>query len=241
MALRDPIEELTQRAGRLNIGEDGQLRYFGAQSNYHLLHGPIYNETNQPVQNFQTIGLATAGLLGTAVEASKDLQDHLLELYWRWQNPWLYMIHKASFMQDYNNGGMGTFCSPLLLSAIFALASRYSDRVEVRSDPADPHSAGNKFAEQAKILLLYECEAPTTTTVQAASLLSLRWMSENKESLGWLYIGMGTRMAYNLGLNLDCSEWVTSGMITEQEAQVRRITWWGCYKLDKSVLPFQLE
>ncbi|BCS29525.1 fungal specific transcription factor domain-containing protein [Aspergillus puulaauensis] len=231
--LRDPIEELTQRAGRLNIGEDGQLRYFGAQSNYHLLHGPIYNETTRPIQEFQEIGLATAGLLCRAVDVPQGLQDHLLGLYWRWQNPWLYMIHKGSFMSDYRNGGRGKFCSPVLLFAIFALSSRYSDRVEVRSDPEDPHSAGNRFAEQAKILLQHECEAPTTTTVQAASLLSLRWMSENKESLGWLYIGMATRMAYNLGLNLDCASWVAAGMISEQDAEVRRITWWGCYKLDK--------
>lgn len=188
--LRDPIEELTQRAGRLNIGEDGQLRYFGAQSNYHLVHGPIYNEATASIQDLQDIGLVTAGLLGKAVNVSQELQNHLLELYWRWQNPWLYMIHKESFMSDYRNGGRGKFCSPVLLYAIFALSSRYSDRVEVRSDPEDPHSAGNGFAEQAKILLQHECEAPTTTTVQAASLLSLRWMSENKESLGWLYIGM---------------------------------------------------
>ncbi|KAL4899072.1 fungal-specific transcription factor domain-containing protein [Aspergillus multicolor] len=230
---RDPIEELTRLAGRLNIGEDGRLRYFGAQSNYHLLHGPLYNETTHSVDNCQSIGLESATLLGKSVHVPRELQDHLLDLYWRWHNPGLYIIHRESFMRDYERGGVGAFCSPLLLSAVFALSSRFSDRLDVRSDPADPHSAGNHFAEQAKILLMYECEAPTTTTVQAASLLSLRWMSENKESLGWLYMGMATRMAYNLGLNLDCSEWVAAGKITEQDAQVRRITWWGCYKLDK--------
>lgn len=50
-----------------------------------------------------------------------------------------------------------------------------------------------------------------------------------------MQVGMATRMAYNLGLNLDCAAWVASGMISEQDAEVRRITWWGCYKLDKCV------
>ncbi|KAL4800103.1 hypothetical protein BDV19DRAFT_384467 [Aspergillus venezuelensis] len=166
--LRDPVEELTQRAGRLNIGEDGQLRYFGAQINYSLVHGPLYSASVQSTISLQTVGLAAAGFLGKAVEASQELQDHLLEPYWRWQNPWLYMVHREFFMRDYKTGGVGDFCSPLLLSAIFAVSSRFSDRLEVRSDPTDPHSAGNAFDEQAKILLLYECEAPTTTTVQAA-------------------------------------------------------------------------
>jgi len=253
---RNPIGEITQRAGPLNIGEDGQLRYFGAQSNYHLLHGPIYNAATESLDSSQQAGLATAARLGKLAKVSPEVEEHLLELYWRWQNPWVYLIDKESFVEDYKKGGTGLYCTPLLLSAVFALASRYSDRVEVRSDPADPHTAGDMFAEQAKLLFMHESETATLATVQAACLLSLRWMSENKESLGWLYmgkkkhpnlysrssgshglilkqLGMATRMAYNLGLNLNCAKWVASGHITKKEAEIRNVTWWGCYKLDK--------
>jgi hypothetical protein len=45
--------------------------------------------------------------------------------------------------------------------------------------------------------------------------------------------GNATRMAYNIGLNMDCSSWVASGHISEEEAEVRNVTWWGCYTLDK--------
>lgn len=44
---------------------------------------------------------------------------------------------------------------------------------------------------------------------------------------------MATRMAYNLGLNLDCDQWAESGLITQEEADVRKVVWWGCYALDK--------
>lgn len=43
------------------------------------------------------------------------------------------------------------------------------------------------------------------------------------------------RMAFNLGLNLDCSNWVTTAHISELDAEVRKVAWWGCYTLDKYV------
>lgn len=44
---------------------------------------------------------------------------------------------------------------------------------------------------------------------------------------------MDIRIAYNLGLNHDCTDWVRQGKITEDEAEIRKITWWGCFLLDK--------
>lgn len=187
---RDPVWEISQLVGRLNVGSDGQLHYFGSQSNFNLLHGELSNPT--PGTSWLAMrkhGLDVAAQLNRLVSISEDLQDHLLELYWKWQNAWNYIVHKPAFMRDLR-AGHGKFCSPLLLSAILAIASRYSDRPEVRSVHDDPNSAGDAFVDQAKILLLYESEAPTVTTVQAAALLSLRVMSDNKDALGWLYSGM---------------------------------------------------
>lgn len=45
--------------------------------------------------------------------------------------------------------------------------------------------------------------------------------------------GNATRMAHNLGLHMDCSAWVKAGLITEDEAEVRTVTWWGCFVVDK--------
>lgn len=49
-------------------------------------------------------------------------------------------------------------------------------------------------------------------------------------------LGNAVRMALNLGLNIDCSQWVASGLIGEDEAEVRKVTWWGCFTLDKYVI-----
>ncbi|KAF5689705.1 Nit-4-like protein [Fusarium circinatum] len=156
---RSPIKDISDRLGALNIGEDGQIHYFGSRSNFSLLK-------NSPV-------------------------------------------------------------------AILALAARYSDRIELRSDPLDQNTAGNALAEQAKMILFYESQAPKVTTVQATALLGLREIATDKEALGWMYCGMAARMAFNLGLHLDRSHWVDTGHITKDEAEVGTIVWWGCYVLDK--------
>ncbi|KAH7020463.1 nitrogen assimilation transcription factor nit-4 [Ilyonectria destructans] len=230
---RDPLSEVTGLIGRLNVSDDGQLHYFGSQSNYHLLRGQLGNITRESSLLMQQQGIAATTQLGKAHSIPPDLQNHLLDLYWRWQNPWNHVIHKEAFLRDFHQKGDGKYCTELLLSAIFALASRYSDRPELRSIPDDPSTAGQGFLTQSKILLLYESEAPTVTTVQAACLMALRTMSDNKEALGWLYCGNATRMAFNLGLHLDCSRELAAGYITELEAEVRKVTWWSCYNLDK--------
>lgn len=40
-------------------------------------------------------------------------------------------------------------------------------------------------------------------------------------------------MAMDMGLNLDCSNEVAAGLIKEEEAEVRRVTWWSCHNIDK--------
>ncbi|KAI4603880.1 hypothetical protein KJ359_003704 [Pestalotiopsis sp. 9143b] len=186
----DPLSELTGLVGRLNVIDDGQLHYFGSQSSYNLLKAPLHNTPSHSTPlKMQSQGLDAAAQLGLLVTISAELQDHLLELYWRWQNPWNYIVHKGAFLASLRGENDGRYCSPLLLSSIFAIAARYSDRPELCSVPGDLRTAGNAFCEQAKILLLYESEAPSVATVQAACLLALRIMSDGKEALGWLYCG----------------------------------------------------
>ncbi|TQN67785.1 Nitrogen assimilation transcription factor nit-4, partial [Colletotrichum shisoi] len=231
---QSPLSDLTGLVGRLNVIDDGQLHYFGSQSSYNLVREPLCDtDPHEPSVRVRRQGLAAAAQLGKIVSVSSELQEHLLELYWRWQNPWNYVIHKSAFLKSFRGEDDGKYCSPLLLCSIFAIAARYSDRIELRSVADEPSTAGDAFCEQAKILLLYESEAPSITTVQSACLLALRIMSDGKEALGWLYSGNATRMAHNLGLHLDGSKWTTAGLVSEEEAEARKVTWWGCYVVDK--------
>ncbi|KAF3361364.1 hypothetical protein VDGD_10120 [Verticillium dahliae] len=179
----------------------------------------------------QRQGLAAAAQLDKLVAIPVELQQHLLELYWQWQNPWNYVIHKGAFMKSFRGEDDGRHCSPLLLSSIFAGDARYSDQVELRSRPDDPSMAVDAFCDQAKILLLYESEAPTITKVQAACILALRIMSDGKGALGWLYAGNATRMAHNPGLHVDLSDWTSTTAMAPEEVEARNshggdAMWW---------------
>ncbi|KAF4418724.1 Nitrogen assimilation transcription factor nit-4 [Fusarium acutatum] len=213
---RSPIKDLSDRLGALNIGEDGQIHYFGSRSNFSLLK-------NSPV----------ASSTVSSRELQKQAAYTLDQLNLRVENTWQYLVVKELFLEDLYITYSGRYASPLLLSAVLALAARYSDRVELRSDPLDQNTAGNALAEQAKMILFYESQAPKVTTVQATALLGLREIATDKEALGWMYCGMAARMAFNLGLHLDRSHWVDTGHITKDEAEVGTIVWWGCYVLDK--------
>ncbi|KAK7707843.1 hypothetical protein SLS63_013639 [Diaporthe eres] len=229
-----PLSDLAGLVGRLNVIDDGQVHYFGSQSSYNLVREPLSEtDPHEPSLKAQMQGLVAAAQLGKTVNVTDELQNHLLDLYWRWQNPWNYVIHKGAFLKSFRGEDDGKYCSPLLLCSIFAIAARYSDRPELRSVPDDPSTAGDAFCEHAKILMLYEAEAPSITTVQAACLLALRIMSDGKEALGWLYAGNATRMAHNLGLHLDSSKWTTTALVPEEIAEARKVTWWGCYVVDK--------
>lgn len=145
--------------------------------------------------SMQRQGLATTACLGKSTPLSMELQEHLLELYWTSQHPWNYLIYKKTLCSAFQSRLYGKYCTPLLLSAIFALASRFSDRTDLRTVADDHNTAGYAFFEQAKLLLLYESQSPIVATVQAAALMSLRALSDGQEALGWLYCGMWKRQA----------------------------------------------
>lgn len=171
----------------------------------------------------------------------KSLQNHLLSLFWTWQHGAFVLVSKKPFVADLEMARSQRamhkrfkFYSPLLLNALLAHAAPLSRRLEVRSDKADPKTNGDQFFRRAKRLLESEIESPTITTVQALALMGSREAGCGRNGLGWLYSGMSFRMALDLGLHLSCDELAKNGRITRNEADVRLMTFWGCYAYDKS-------
>ncbi|KAJ5531681.1 hypothetical protein N7527_005074 [Penicillium freii] len=221
----DPLDDLVDLYGALSFAEGRELRYYDSRSNLGLIHQQL-DTSSVPIFQMPS---KHRHRKGNSFEVTPDVQEHLLELYWKWQNPWQYLIHEERFRRDLEQGSSHGYCTPLLLYSMLAIASRYSNRPDIRTNPADLSTAGDAIAGHAKLLLFDELEAPAVSTVIAAVLLSLKEMSVNKEPVGWTYMGMATRMAYNLGLHVDPSKWVESGHLTQEDASIRSIAWWGCY------------
>ncbi len=180
-------DDLADLMGGLSLGEGNQLRYFGSRSHLSLVEQQL-DTPKDPLSIRPAVSdREHPNIWGTLLP---DTQNKLLKAFWRWQNQWQYLIHKESFTRSLANHGEDGYCTPLLLSSVLALASRYVDVPETRVDGDDPRTAGDAFARQAKALLFQEIEAPRVSTVIAAALISLKEMAVDKEPAGWTYLGM---------------------------------------------------
>jgi hypothetical protein len=125
-----------------------------------------------------------------------------------------------------------------LLNAILAHAAPYSTRPGLRSDENDPSTAGYYYFNRARQLLLLDEDImarPSITTCQALALLGSREAGCARNARGWILSGMSFRMALDLGLHLDSQRLVELGYLTEEEYNMRAITFWGCFIFDRYV------
>lgn len=180
--------------GNLSIDESGQLRYYGKSSGFYMLRN------NKQFQN-KAFQFNTKRLCGSEESPTfpfvvdpfelppKDLSDHLLDLYFRYFYPLLPILHKKSFMESVMDDTKPS-PPPILLNAIYAVASRVSSDVRVRSVPSKPETAGDVFFERARMLLDLEWDSFRVYTVQSLLLMSSHQNGALKTTRGWLYSGM---------------------------------------------------
>lgn len=44
---------------------------------------------------------------------------------------------------------------------------------------------------------------------------------------------MAMRLSFDLGLHVDCTPYVQAGIITDIEAEARRVAFWGCFVVNQ--------
>ncbi len=94
------VDQLSGRVGSLQIAEDGQLRFYGATSNLHILHnGPL----SLSRANFRSPSENGADLLrgaGVGHLVEQDLEEHLLKLYFCWEDPSIHVVDEFTFWRE---------------------------------------------------------------------------------------------------------------------------------------------
>ncbi|EXU98238.1 Zn(2)-Cys(6) zinc finger domain protein [Metarhizium robertsii] len=212
-----------------NFDQDGEARYFGPASG-RLDFKPL-NDVPRDLPTEYSPTCAEVQILGHQSSVNGELEAHLLEQYFIWEQPWLQVVDEALFRESRENNGR--YFTPLLLNCILASGSRFSDRVEVRSDPNDPNTAGRIFLETAEVLLHFDLKRPTITSIQSLAVLGTVYHAFGQDAAGWLHSGMANRLVLDMGLNLDPGSLVASGRMTAEEAQLRRQVYWSLYCVDK--------
>ncbi|KAH6917023.1 fungal-specific transcription factor domain-containing protein [Coprinopsis sp. MPI-PUGE-AT-0042] len=184
-----------------------------------------------------------------------EVQDRLVNIYMTYIHPTFPVLHKTSFLSDYHSrkfhnsvgspvaGSSSSQTSPkpepcqeitpLLLLSIFAIAARFDDE-HVMHSSGRASEAGSGYVEDAR-RILHSVRHSRLSVVQAVVLLGYREFGIGSMEQGWLLVGMGIRMAYDLGLNCDSSQWKLhdKDLFSPQDTQARRQIWWCCFLTDK--------
>ncbi|KAL4761567.1 transcription factor domain-containing protein [Aspergillus foveolatus] len=235
-AEKDVIEQISHRIGTLKIAGDGHLRFFGATSNLNLVDVSATQQRQRPdARTVRHDGQDILNHLRVGQSVDQALEDHLLELYFTWQNCSTYVVDKDMYYtarQKWREEFDDTpFYSEVLTNAMCAIGSAF----EARYHPTFitfPKSLAEFFADRAKALLEIELDSPCVATVQALVILSSHEGASNRDARGWLYSGMSMRLAFDLGLHLDMTPYVENGDMSAYEADVRRVAFWGSYAAD---------
>ncbi|CAG8961644.1 hypothetical protein HYFRA_00006181 [Hymenoscyphus fraxineus] len=231
--------ELSGKMGELRL-EGGSVRFLGGTSNLIYLdptddddYAPgseAYTQQEDPLTSWTTVTTDTEVIV------------HLINMYFTWHYPYFTTLSKSLFYRDFLLGKpMGNpkrtiYCSSLLVNAMLALGCHFSNSPKGCAIPVDPTTKGDAFFAEAKRLIVEndEYEKPRLTTVQALCLMSVREAGCGREAKGWVYSGMGFRMAQDMGLNLDSGGMTNNKeSMDEQEIDARRVTFWGCFLFDK--------
>lgn len=189
--LCDAVEGALALDESMNFDQDGEARYFGTTSGrleFRAYDGVFFVHPYSTCLLFRAKDASDAQDLsprehsspptdlhepafGDQVIVDQEVEAHLMDLYFIWDNPWFQVVDEALFRDSKSN--RGRYYSPLLLHCILACGSRYSDRVEARSDPDDANTAGRPFLDTIEALLHDELKRPNITTIQSLAILSI--------------------------------------------------------------------
>ncbi|CAH1763475.1 2961_t:CDS:10 [Entrophospora sp. SA101] len=100
-----------------------------------------------------------------------ELFEHLLDLYWTNVHPNVPVLNKSLFLQQLN--GPNDQASPLLLNAMFAISSDFSEIPSVRLDSETNESSGWLYFDRARNMLDDFLDAPRMSTIAALILMSI--------------------------------------------------------------------
>ncbi|KAL3464205.1 fungal-specific transcription factor domain-containing protein [Aspergillus heterothallicus] len=224
----------SELAGKMsNLVLDGSRKFIGGTSN--LIFLPPGSELYEFNPSLGSHGGGPEEVTQwTKVTNDEQLISHLLTMYFTWHYPFFTTLSKELFYRDYVRGVSNQYCSSLLVNTMLALGCHFSSWPGARGDPDNSATAGDHFFKEAKRLILENDELVNSKlcTVQALALMSVREAGCGREGKGWVYSGMSFRMAFDLGLNLESSG-LGSRDLSEEEADARRITFWGCFLFDK--------
>ncbi|KAG5982006.1 hypothetical protein E4U55_002420 [Claviceps digitariae] len=174
-----------------------------------------------------------AGTSWTRITSDPDLVEHLLALYFCWEYPTFASLSREHYLRDFRDGRK-RYCSALLTNALLALASRLSNRPEVRVNLDDAIPAGEHFFRECQRLYDDETDHYCLTTVQALGIMAIREASCGHVAASEYYAGQCMRLALEMELGqVDSLD--TEDVEDLEHRTVKLATFWGAFALDNAL------
>ncbi|ESZ93795.1 hypothetical protein SBOR_5824 [Sclerotinia borealis F-4128] len=176
-------------------------------------------------------------LLGEGAEKlpSRELQEHLAEVFFESVYGQTYhLLHKPSFMMKLQAEAL----PPVLVLAVCACAARFSNHVELDTEPA--FLRGEEWASEARDIVLKRYDWPNITILTCLLILGFHEFGTCQGGRSWSLAGQAIRMAYALQLHKDLDHDPLkpdndgkSTKLSFIDREIRRRTMWACFLMDR--------
>jgi hypothetical protein len=108
------VDEISDRVGTLKIGPGGKTRFYGPTSTFNLREMPSSDsyEASQPIPTYHS---------GSEEEIPAAVEDHLLDLYFSWQDPSFHVVDRYIYeeaKEKWNNMEETPYYSEALRNAM---------------------------------------------------------------------------------------------------------------------------
>ncbi|CAD6583328.1 MAG: hypothetical protein CYPHOPRED_002339 [Cyphobasidiales sp. Tagirdzhanova-0007] len=168
------------------------------------------------------------------------LHDELLAYFFSYVNPFTFFVDERRFMRDMERCTSETthvrataFYSPILHNVLLALGSKYSKDLRIQSaifqigenglplQKIPLEERGRAFAQNARDVLEGELNHPLLSTVTGCMLLGTWHQMDARPTLGWIYEGIGIRLAFTLGLHMNGSDLLQRKVLSHELKRAR--------------------
>ncbi|CEI65175.1 hypothetical protein FVEN_g12317 [Fusarium venenatum] len=219
----DVIHRLLSTKGNLSFDQiSGRLRFFGPTANSHVYaESTSLSDSHEPSEQIRRA-------VKTIQSLSQETHDYLIDGFFHYYNSVIQIIDRTAFEAD-RSSKSSKFYSHFLHITVLAMGYRAADmdRDDMRKITLNPRES--TLHREAKHMLDIELERPGgIPSVQALLLLGDLECGVGRDNTGWMYSGMANRLAFDIGLHLDC----TSNM-SEQDTKIRNMVMQACVIYDR--------
>ncbi|KAJ4003066.1 hypothetical protein NW752_012312 [Fusarium irregulare] len=219
----DIIHRLLSTKGNLSFDQiSGHLRFFGPTANSHVYaESTSLSDNHEPPEQIRRA-------VKTIRSLSQETHDYLIDSFFHYYNSVIQIIDRSAFEAD-RSSNSSKFYSHFLHVSILAMGYRVADmdREDMRKITLNPRQS--TLHREAKHMLDIELERPGgIPSVQALLLLGDLECGVGRDNTGWMYSGMANRLAFDIGLHLDCAS-----TVSEQDTKIRNMVMQACVIYDR--------